>query len=81
MAKTSNSEDGVPEPFLSLMNEAGYSINSLADETGIPFSTLRRRLRNPDSITLGETLALAEALHETPTGLIEAINTAEASAA
>lgn len=46
--------------------DAGYSVEQLADATGIPLRTLRRRLEHrPDLFTVAELEQVAEVTHTT----------------
>lgn len=54
------------------MDTARVSINSLADQTGIPYSTLRRKITGHSDLTLAEVLVIAEALGLHPADLIPA---------
>jgi hypothetical protein len=44
------------------MNARGVSIYGLAQQSGIPRSTLQRRLARPDGFTIGELDAIAPVL-------------------
>lgn len=59
------------ESVKHLMDEAGLSVLSLAGLTGIPRTTLNRRLLDPQSFTVRELRAVAEALGTSVTGLFE----------
>lgn len=72
MAINRDTLTGVPEPIKSLLSEKRFSINSLADATGIPYTTLRRRLREPNGLTMGDLLRIAAALEVSPAALIPA---------
>lgn len=48
----------------------GRSENSVALDTGIALSTLRRRIADPASLTMSELVRLAEALDRTPAELL-----------
>ncbi|OSM43500.1 helix-turn-helix domain-containing protein [Nesterenkonia sp. PF2B19] len=54
-----------------LMDNAGHSENSLAETTGIPRVTLRRRLDAPENLSVGEIARIAAALHVEPSALTE----------
>lgn len=66
MAKRRTSGEAVTDA----LGSAGMSINALADATGIPFSTLRRKVRDQADFTLGDLLLIAEALDTTPAALL-----------
>lgn len=68
MDKPTEALTGVPEPYRTILD--GQSINRLADEAAIPYSTLRRKLREPMSLTMGDLLRLADALETTPASLL-----------
>lgn len=72
-----------PAPFRDLMEDAGHSLNSLADASGIPYSTLRRKLlNNPTDLRVNELLALADVLNKKPGAIIASLATpAKADAA
>lgn len=42
--------------------EAGLDRLKLSDKVGIPYSTLCKRFREPETMTVGELLEIAEAL-------------------
>lgn len=56
----------------ALAEAAGLSENALAERSGIALTTLRRRRRRPSDLTLGEVLALSEALGVEPASLFPA---------
>lgn len=60
-----------------MMGEQGASINGLAAATGIPFSTLRRKLAAPEQFTMADLLVIAEALGVAPSALLPREFTAE----
>ncbi len=67
MAKTSTPPQGSAAEVVQMaIDAAGASMNALADETGIPYSTLRRKLRGLSDFTLSDLLLIAEALGTTP---------------
>lgn len=70
MDKSTDMLSGVPEPFRSLLADAGHSHNSLAAAAGIPRSTLGRRFRDPQTFTMRELLAIAEVLGVSPADLL-----------
>lgn len=70
MAKTSDVTERVAATVTTEMDRVGASINGLADATGIPFSTLRRKLAGHGDFTLGDLLAIAETLGVTPADLL-----------
>ena len=59
----------------------GRSLNSLAAETGIAYSTLHRKAAAPDALTVGELLRIAEALDKSPADALTEILAATKSAA
>jgi len=54
------------------MERQGASINGLATVTGIPFSTLRRKLAAQADFTLSDVVEIAEALGVSPAALVPA---------
>jgi lambda repressor-like predicted transcriptional regulator len=50
------------------LNDAGYSENTASERTGIPRSTLKRRLKTGD-FTYGEMWKVADLLNTTPAKL------------
>lgn len=72
MDKRTDPLSGVAEPYRGLLAEAGHSINGLADRTSIPYTTLRRKLRAPELLTMGDLLLIAEALGVSPASLLPA---------
>lgn len=80
MAKA-NPTPEAPEWIREHLQNAGHSINSLAEETGIPYSTLRRKLRTPLTLTMADLLAVADALGTNPMALMALAANPEASAA
>ena len=63
------------------MNGKGVSMNALADQTGIPYPTIRRSLKAGRSLTLEELRKIAAALDTTPSALLpEARHGAKAAA-
>lgn len=48
----------------------GWSINGLAEESGIAYSTLRRKLSDPDQLTMRELLKIADAQGRTPEAVL-----------
>lgn len=70
MDKSTDPLSGVAEPYRSLLAEAGQSINSLADTSAIPYSTLRRKLRDPEALTMGDVLRIADVLGVNPATLL-----------
>lgn len=77
MANTPPAARQVGEAVEAALVTAGQSINGLADATGIPFSTLRRKIKARADFTLGEVLLIAEALGVHPGALLPADFTAE----
>ncbi|GAA2242288.1 hypothetical protein GCM10010401_13950 [Rarobacter faecitabidus] len=65
MANAIDALDRVVEPIQTYMREQGYSINSLASETRIPYASLRRRLLDPEQLTFKDLSRIADALHVT----------------
>ena len=64
-------EARIAEPFMGLMQAADLSLNALADASGVPYSTLRRKLTSdPASLTMRELRGIAEALGSTPDVLV-----------
>lgn len=59
------------ESVKHLMDEAGLTVLSLSTKTGIARTTLNRRLLDPQSFTVRELRAVAEALGTSVTGLFE----------
>lgn len=58
----------------------GISMNALADQTGIPYATLRRSLKGARALNLLELRAIAAALEVSPSQLLPADLTQEAAA-
>lgn len=50
----------------------GWSINGLAEASGIAYSTLRRKLSDPEQLTMRELLKIAEAQGRTPEAVLSA---------
>lgn len=61
--------------------EKGISMNALADQTGIPYATLRRSLKGSRSLNLIELRTIASTLGVTPSQLLPADLTQSAVAA
>lgn len=59
------------ESVKHLMDEAGLTVLSLSTKTGIPRTTLNRRLLDPQSFTVRELHVVAVALGTSVTGLFE----------
>ena len=60
--------------IIHVMDEAGISKTSLARQTGIPYTTLDRKLKCLSDIGVGETMRIAKALNvETASLLPEAV--------
>lgn len=70
MANTTAPSSKVAEPFKTLMADLYVSINGLSETTRIPFATLRRKLHDPESFTVGNLLRIADALGVEPAALI-----------
>lgn len=71
MAKTNTPPEGTAAEVVQVaMDAASVSMNALADATGIPYSTLRRKLRGQADFTLADLLLVAEALNTTPDRLL-----------
>lgn len=68
MAKSADTSHD--NPIAHRMKEHGHNVASFAEATGIAYNTLKRRLRNPDKLTLAELSAIAEALHTDPMTLL-----------
>jgi transcriptional regulator with XRE-family HTH domain len=57
---------GFPDRVNKARRDAGYTVEQLAEATGIPLRTLRRRLEHrPDLFTVAELEQVAEATHTT----------------
>lgn len=57
----------------TLMNEKGYTVHSLADQTGIPYNTLKRRVKTGRDLLLEELYLIAQTLEaDVPELLIHA---------
>jgi hypothetical protein len=52
---------------------SGLTEVALAEHSGIPLSTLRRRRRRALDLTMGELLGLSEALTQTPTSFFPVV--------
>ena len=83
MAKTAAENQPAPQTETDLINQAlntkGISINALADQTGIPFSTLRRSLKGDRALNLLELRKIAAALNVSPAALLPADLTQDAA--
>lgn len=55
--------DSNESPIESARKAAGQSILGLSNKTGIPRTTLTRKLEHPSTFTLAEVAALAAALN------------------
>lgn len=67
----------IAERIKDRMEDLGFSVNSLADETAIPRMTLTRRIADPTSLTLAEVDRLARALGTTSLFLATGLTSAE----
>lgn len=85
MAKTSSGEQPTNHTEIDLINQAlsdkEVSKNSLADQTGIPYKTLCRRLDGDGLLTLKELRKIAAALDIWPSDLLPADLTIKQDAA
>lgn len=61
------------------MTAKGISMNSLADQTGIPYPSIRRSLKAGRSLTLNELRKIAAALDTTPSTLLPTTFTQDAA--
>lgn len=52
----------------------GWSINALATASGIPYTTLHRKLGSLADLTMGEALKIAEAQGRNPAELIRIVS-------
>jgi hypothetical protein len=50
-------------PIQEAIASSGASLLGLSNKTGIPRTTLRRNIENPDNLTLGEIRRLSNALN------------------
>lgn len=50
--------------------DAGRTKRSISDETGIPYSTLNRKVAGKAEFSLSELLLIAEAIGTTPSALL-----------
>lgn len=55
--------EAVTEAISQARSEAGMSVLALSRESGIPYSTLDRKLKGHGDFTMRETFNLAAALH------------------
>jgi len=76
MAKTMTAKQPSPRTEIDLINQAidakGVSKNSLADQTGIPYKTLCRRLDGDGLLNFIEFRKIAAALEVWPSELVPA---------
>lgn len=76
MAKTHAGKQPTNQTDIDLINQIltdkGVSKNSLADETGIPYKTLCRRLDGDGLLTLKELRKIAAALEVWPSEILPA---------
>ena len=74
----------VPGRIGDLMQSRRYSLNALAQESGIPYATLHRKLTKGSAaltLTMREVLALAKVLSVTPAAIVGAVAAETASEA
>lgn len=75
----------VPGRIGDLMQSRRYSLNALAQESGIPYATLHRKLTKGSAalitLTMREVLALAKVLSVTPAAIVGAVAAETASKA
>jgi|GEM_PF-1991445 len=76
MATATDPLAAIAEPYQGLMRKADVSINALATATLIPFSTLRRKLIDPEQLTMGDLLRIAKVLGVGPAAVLPAALTA-----
>lgn len=86
MTKALAGKQPTDQTEIDLINQTltnkGVSINTLADETGIPFATLRRSLKNGRPLNLLELRKIAAALNVWPSDILPAdLTTKEEDAA
>lgn len=62
--------DSTAERVAAAILRAGESRNSIATKTGIPYSTLQRRLIDGHSFTIGELARIADVLGISPVALM-----------
>lgn len=74
MAKTSSGNQPTNETEIDLINQVladkDISMNSLADHTGIPYSSIRRSLKNGRPLTFPELRKIAAATGVWPSELL-----------
>lgn len=74
MANTTAGEQPKAPTEIDLINMAladkDISMNALADETGIPYSTIRRSLKGGRALTITEIRSIAAALGVWPSDLL-----------
>lgn len=74
MANTTAGEQPKAPTEIDLINQAladnNTSMNALADETGIPYSTIRRSLKGGRALTIPEIRSIAAALGVWPSDLL-----------
>lgn len=58
--------DGIPRAIRDKMEHNGYTLETLADTTGLSLTTIKRRLNRPASIRLDEIALLATAFNCDP---------------
>jgi lambda repressor-like predicted transcriptional regulator len=76
MANTNNTGTIAAETEIDLisktLNDKGISMNALADQTGIPYSSIRRSLKSDRPLNLIEIRKIAAALNVQPSALLPA---------
>lgn len=76
-----SAERQVAENIKHLMAEEGESIHSLQEKTGIPYNTLKRKIKQEGrGIDLYEIEAIAKAFNKTPVYLLEERRSQKAAA-
>ena len=68
----------VANPVEAARIKAGFSLLGLSDATGIPRTSLRRKIQNPKTFTLAELESFAVVVNEDAGELFKTINGAAA---
>jgi len=71
MDTRTDTDQAVAEVVASALREAGVAQRDAAERTGIPMTTLRRRLTGHSSFTMSELARIAALLDTTVTALLE----------
>lgn len=63
----------VADRVIASMKDAGLSKSKLAELTGIPYSTLGRKLVGRTEFTFGELFSIAEVVGERPSAFVPSV--------